>query len=135
MSIRHVNPEGLLKFDQLTQVVVTDASRMAFIAGQSAMNERFELVGGDDCFAQSVQALRNLRTAVEAAGSSVDRLLSSTVYLKNLTPAVGEQFMRALAVALDGAPFPPHAFSMVGVQSLASPDILVEITAIAAVDA
>ena len=60
MSIRHVNPEGLLKFDQLTQVVVTDASRMAFIAGQSAMNERFELVGGDDCFAQSVQALGGL---------------------------------------------------------------------------
>lgn len=135
MSIRHINPEGLLKFDQLTQVVVTDASRMAFIAGQSAMNERFELVGGDDCFAQSVQALRNLRTAVEAAGSSVDRVVSSTVYLKNLTPAVGEQFMRALGVALDGVPFPPHAFSMVGVQSLASPDILVEISAVAVVDA
>lgn len=43
--------------------------------------------------------------------------------------------MRALGVALDGASFPPHAFSMVGVQSLASPDILVEISAIAAVDA
>ena len=61
-------------------------------------------------------------------------MVSSTVYLKNLTPAVGEQFMRALSVALDGAPFPPHAFSMIGVQSLASPNILVEISAIAMVD-
>lgn len=43
--------------------------------------------------------------------------------------------MRALGVALDGVPFPPRAFSMVGVQSLASPDILVEISAVAVVDA
>jgi enamine deaminase RidA (YjgF/YER057c/UK114 family) len=135
MSVQRINPDGLLKFDQLAQVVVAQAPKMAFIAGQSAMNKQFEIVGGDDCFAQSVQALRNLRTAVEAAGSSVDRVVSSTVYLKNLTPAVGEQFMRALGVALDGAPFPPHAFSMVGVQSLASPDILVEISAIATVEA
>lgn len=135
MSVRRINPDGLLKFDQLAQVVVSNGSRMAFIAGQSAMNEDFQLIGGDDCFAQSVQALRNLRTAVEAAGSSVDRVVSSTVYLKNLTPAVSEQFMRALGVALDGAPFPPHAFSMVGVHSLASPEILVEISAIAMIDA
>ena len=109
MSVQRINPDGLLKFDQLAQVVVSQAPKLAFIAGQSAMNKQFELVGGDDCFAQSVQALRNLRTAVEAAGSSVDRVLSSTVYLKSLTPAVGEQFMRALGVALDGAPFTTNA--------------------------
>ncbi|WP_018991353.1 RidA family protein [Aromatoleum toluclasticum] len=135
MSVQRINPESLLKFDQLAQAVVTQAPKMAFIAGQSAMNKNFELVGGDDCFTQSVQALRNLRTAVEAAGSSVDRVVSSTVYLKSLTPAVGEQFIRALGVVVDGVSFPPHAFSMVGVQSLASPDILVEISAIAVIDA
>ena len=134
MSVQRINPDKLLKFDQLSQVVVGSAGKLAFIAGQSALDENFELVGGDDHFAQSVQALRNLRTALEAAGSSVARLLSSAVYLKNLTPAVGEQFMRALSVALDGGPFPPHAFSLVGVQTLAGPDILVEISAVALVD-
>ncbi|WP_068636496.1 RidA family protein [Thauera butanivorans] len=134
MPVQRINPDKLLKFDRLSQVVVSSAGKMAFIAGQSALDENFALIGGDDHFAQAVQALRNLRTAVEAAGTSVDRVLSSTVYLKNLTPAVGEQFMRALGVALEGAPFPPHAFSLVGVQALAGPDILVEISAIALID-
>lgn len=134
MPVQRINPDKLLKFDRLSQVVVSSAGKMAFIAGQSALDENFALIGGGDHFAQAVQALRNLRTAVEAAGTSVDRVLSSTVYLKNLTPAVGEQFVRALGVALEGAPFPPHAFSLVGVQALAGPDILVEISAIALID-
>lgn len=131
MTIEHINPDRLLKFAPLSQVVVARAARTAYIAGQSACNENYEMIGTDH-YEQSLQALGNLRTAVESAGGTVDRIVSSTVYLKNLTPETGGRFIDALSSALDGQPFPAHAFSMIGVEALASPDALVEISAIVA---
>ncbi|MCO5397337.1 RidA family protein [Ralstonia soli] len=134
MTIEHLNPSGLLSFPPLTQVVVTASRRLAFVAGQTACNAQYEVLGGNDYRAQSEQALRHLKIAVEAAGATVHQIVSSTVYLKALTPEVAEQFVAALSTALDGGPFPPHAFTMVGVQALASPEVLVEISAVVAID-
>lgn len=135
MPIQHINPPGLLQFDAMSQVVATSGGRTVYIAGQSASDVNFEVVGGNDYYAQSVQALRNLRTAVEAAGGGVENIVSSTVYLKNLTPKIAGRFLEALATACEGKPFPPHAFSLIGVASLAGADLLVEITAVAVIDA
>lgn len=134
MTIEHLNPAGLLSFPPLSQVVVTTSRRLAFVAGQTACNAQFEVLGGNDYRAQSVQALRHLKTAVEAAGATVHQIVSSTVYLKALTPEVAEQFVTALSTALDGEPFPPHAFTLVGVEALASSEVLVEISAVVAID-
>ncbi|RDK08005.1 RidA family protein [Cupriavidus lacunae] len=135
MTKQHLNPPGLLSFPPLSQVVVSTGSKLAFIAGQTACNAQFEVLGGNDYHLQSIQALKNLQTAVQAAGATVYDIVSSTVYLRDLTPAVAEQFIAALSLAMDGEPFPAHAFTMVGVQALASPDVLVEISAIVAIDA
>ncbi|MGE8365935.1 RidA family protein [Cupriavidus basilensis] len=134
MPTQHINPTGLLKFDSLSQVVVATGTRTVYIAGQSACNEHFEVIGVGDYYAQSVQALNNLRIAVEAAGGTAAQIVSSTIYLKNLTPEAGERFIEAFATALGGGPFPNHAFSMIGVQALASADALVEISAVAVLD-
>lgn len=130
MTIEHLNPAGLLSFPPLSQVVVTTSRRMAFIAGQTACNAQFEVLGGHDYRAQSVEALKNLRTAVEATGAHVSQIVNSTVYLKALTPEVAEQFVSALG----SESFSPHAFTLVGVQALASPEVLVEISAVVALD-
>lgn len=134
MPIQHINPPGLLQFDAMSQVVVASGGRTVYIAGQSASDVNFEVVGGNDYYAQSVQALRNLRIAVEAAGGGVENIVSSTVYLKNLTPEIAGKFLEALATACEDKPFPPHAFSLIGVASLAGADLLVEITAVAVLD-
>ena len=135
MTKQHLNPPGLLSFPPLSQVVVSTGNKLAFVAGQTACNAQFEVLGGNDYRLQSIQALKNLQTAVQAAGATVHDIVSSTVYLRDLTPEVAEQFIAALSVAMDGEPFPAHAFTMVGVQALASPDVLVEISAIVAFDA
>jgi enamine deaminase RidA (YjgF/YER057c/UK114 family) len=134
MPIQHINPDNLLKYDPLSQVVVTSGTRTVYIAGQTACDENFAVSAIGDYYAQSVQALRNLEIAVTAAGGTVEQIVSSTVYLKNLGPEVIEQFGRALATALDGKPFPRHAFTMIGIQALGSPDALVEIAAVAVLD-
>lgn len=131
MSIQRINPPSLLSFPAVSQIVVARGGTMVHIAGQSAYDKNFTLVGGADYRQQSLQVLRNLRTAVEAAGGTVERIVSSTVYLKDLTPLVAEQFFAALAEGLEGKPFPPHAMTLVGVAALSGPGQLVEISAVA----
>ena len=136
MSIQKINPPTLLKFDGLAQVVVAaGGGSTVYIAGQSACTNTFELVGAGDYRAQATQALHNLRTAVEAAGGTVENIVSSTVYIKGLNGQASEQVMAAMATAIDGKPFPAHAFSMIGVEALSGPELLVEISAIAVLQA
>ena len=136
MSIQKINPPTLLKFDGLAQVVVAaGGGSTVYIAGQSAYTNTFELVGAGDYRAQATQALHNLRTAVEAAGGTVENIVSSTGYIKGLNGQASEQVMAAMATAIDGKPFPAHAFSMIGVEALSGPELLVEISAIAVLQA
>lgn len=133
MKIERVNPDGLFKLDAFTQIVTTkSAGKLAHIAGQGAFDADFNLIGADDLHAQTVQAFRNLRTAVESIGGEVDQIVSTVMYIVDLTPEKVDIFGRAMAEALDGKPFPPNASTMIGVQSLAAPGMLVEISAVAA---
>jgi len=108
--------------------------RLAFIAGQGAFDAQFNLIGRGDHFAQTLQAFRNLATALEALGATPEQVVSSTMYVVGLTPATLERFTSAMGQALDGRPFPPNAASLIGVERLAHPDMLVEISAVALLD-
>ena len=134
MRIERINPDGLFVLDAFTQVVTTEGpAKMAYIAGQGAFDAKFKLIGAGDLHAQTVQAFRNLRTAVEAVGSEVGNIVTTTMYIVGLTQEKIEIFGRAMAEALDGQPFPPNASSMIGVQALAAEGMLVEISAIAVI--
>lgn len=134
MKIERVNPDGLFVLDAFSQVVTTQAAgKVAYIAGQGAFDAEFNLIGPGDLHAQTVQAFRNLRTAVEAAGGEVENIVSTTMYIVELSAEKVEIFSRAMAEALDGQPFPSNASSMIGVQGLALEGMLVEISAVAAI--
>lgn len=134
MSIERINPKGLFELEAFTQVVTASGTgRIAFIAGQGAFDADFALVGPGDLHAQTLQAFRNLRTAVEALGGGVEDIVSSTIYLVGIDAQAVETFSRAMGEALDGKAFPPNASTMVGVQGLALEGMLVEISALAVV--
>ena len=135
MEIERINPKGLFVLDAFTQIVRTRGGRLAFIAGQGAFDEQFRLIGPGDLHAQVVQAFRNLRTAVESIGGTVEQIVSTNMYIVGLDAKKVEIFGKAMAVALDGKPFPPNASTMIGVQSLAGEGMLVEISGFAVVDA
>lgn len=133
MDIERINPDGLFKLDAFSQLVVArGARRIVHIAGQGGFDSSFALVGPGDLFAQTVQAFRNLRTAVESIGGSVDQIVSSNMYIVDMTPEKVGVFGRAMSQALDGEPFPPNASTMIGVQALAMEGMLVEVSAVAA---
>ena len=132
MAIERLNPDGLFALDAFSQIVTTErAGKVAYIAGQGAFDAKFNLVGPGDLHAQTVQSFRNLRIAVESLGGQVDHIVSTTMYIVELTAEKVEIFSRAMAEALDGKPFPPNASSMIGVQGLAAEGMLVEISAVA----
>ena len=81
---------------------------------------------------QTRQSLRNLRTAVEAAGGIMADVVSLRIYVVNYKPEDAEAIGEALRefFPADAAP----ASTWLGVTSLAVRDFLIEIEAIAVVE-
>ena len=102
-AIEHINPPGLLQLDAFSQVVVVSGGRTAYIAGQGAFDQNMKLIGPNDLHAQTVQAFRNLRTALAALGVGPERVVSSTMYVVDLDDAKAGILVAAMNVALDGA--------------------------------
>jgi 2-iminobutanoate/2-iminopropanoate deaminase len=105
------------------------AGDFVFTAGQIGTDPATGELAGDDVQDQAAQVLANLRAILEAAGSGMDRLVKTTVYLADIAdwPAVNEIYMREVP-----QPFP--ARSAFAVRDLPK-GARVEIEAVATVDA
>lgn len=95
-----------------------------FVSGTTATNDVGELVGKGDATAQTRQCLRNIETALAAAGASRADVVRTRIFAANIDD------WQAIAVAHreffdDVRP----ACSMVEVSRLISPEMLVEIEA------
>ena len=135
MPVHVLNPEGLPKPDVYRQVAVATGSRLVFVSGQVARDADGSPVGAGDLAAQVEQALRNVVTAVEAAGGSFADVAKLTIYVVDWTEdkmaSLGEGVGR---VAADLGIDPLKAVTLLSVPSLAEPDLLVEIEATAVLD-
>jgi enamine deaminase RidA (YjgF/YER057c/UK114 family) len=98
-----------------------------FAAGACPLNDAGDVVGPGDYEIQAGAALENLKLALEEAGSSLDRVLKSTVYVASPDRA---QLVRVWRVVEDGfAPSRPPS-TLLGVSVLGYPEQLVEIEAV-----
>jgi len=98
-----------------------------FVSGQLALKPGAKELSGGSIEEQTEQVLANLRAILEEAGSSLDRLVKTTVFLQNLDDFQGMNSVYATHVG----DMPP-ARSTVEVARLPS-GALVEIEAIAAI--
>jgi enamine deaminase RidA (YjgF/YER057c/UK114 family) len=132
MSAEKINPKELLSWPTLAHVVISPSGRLAHIAGQTAYDKKFELIG-ETLYDQTMSTVKHLQIALAAAGASPEDVVSSTVYIAGLNHQTAEDFNRAFTTSLNGQSFPPHALTLVGVQSFVDPKQLIEISAVAAI--
>ncbi|HEX9380661.1 MAG TPA: Rid family detoxifying hydrolase [Gaiellaceae bacterium] len=98
---------------------------LVFVAGQVSLKPDHADIVGETIQEQTEQIMTNLRAILEAAGSSLDRLVKTTVFLQSLDdfPGMNEIYKRHVGDQ-------PPARSTVEVAKLPS-GALVEIEAIA----
>jgi 2-iminobutanoate/2-iminopropanoate deaminase len=101
------------------------ADGLVFVAGQVSLKPDHKDISGDTIEEQTEQVLTNLRAILEAAGSGLDRLVKTTVFLQSLDDFQGMNEVYAKHVGDQ-----PPARSTVEVAKLPS-GALVEIEAIA----
>ena len=65
------------------------AGDFVFVSGQLALQPDHAEIVGDSIEEQTEQVLTNLRAILEAAGSGLDRLIKTTVYLADLGDFAG----------------------------------------------
>ena len=65
------------------------AGDFVFVSGQLALQPDHAEIVGDSIEEQTEQVLANLRAILEAAGSGLDRLIKTTVYLADLGDFAG----------------------------------------------
>ena len=133
MPKEYINPDNL--FPSLphgfSQIVVASGKRMVFISGQTAWDERKNIVGGDSVLEQARQAFRNLEKAMEAAGGTLKDVVALRIYVVDYQAESGTAVGTALREFFSGN---PPASTWIGVSALADPELLVEIEATAVLD-
>src|SRR5215472_3156019 len=83
MSIERVNPPSLPAPSGFSHAVVATGGRLVFLAGQTALDASGS-IAGKSLVEQFEQALKNLLTALDAAGGSPEHLASLTIYTVDL---------------------------------------------------
>jgi len=106
------------------------AGDTVYVSGTVAWGDDGKLVGAGDVYAQAKQTIRNIEQALAQAGASLKDVVRTRVYLTDISRL--PEAARAHGEAF-GEIRP--ASSMVEVSALAEPEMLVEIEAIAVVDA
>jgi enamine deaminase RidA (YjgF/YER057c/UK114 family) len=123
----YINPPGLTKPTGYTHVVVASDRRTVYIAGQVALDSTGKLVGGSDVAAQTEQVFANLRRALASVGASFADVVKTTTFITDAKQIAALREVRGRY--LNSAQLP--ASTLVVVTALARPELLVEIEAVA----
>jgi enamine deaminase RidA (YjgF/YER057c/UK114 family) len=136
MTKEHLNPADLPNWNEsFSQVVVvrTGTTRTIYLSGQVSVDAGNNVIGHGDLGLQAQVALENLSKALAAAGATPADVVRLGVYVKDYKGDQAAVISAALRTAFVAEWMPTSTW--LGVSSLALDDLLIEIEAIAVIDA
>ena len=107
-------------------IAIEAKGKLVFVSGMTARRPDGTVAGIGDIEEQTRQVCENIKQALEAAGARMEDVCRIDVHLRNIGDR--ERFNK---VRKEFWPANPPASTLVEVSKLASPEYLVEITAIA----
>ena len=129
-TITRGDPPGLANVRKTVYhhyIRVDNPKSLIFLSGQLARDAEGKLVGAGDMAEQTRQCIRNMRTVLEAAGGTLEDIVSLVVYttdmraFKEIVAARQEFFVAKLPTS-----------TIVEVNHLADPGLMIEFQATAA---
>ena len=128
MELEIIQPDAIHNTQVFSYSQAVRMGELVFTAGHVSLDRSGNLVGAGDIRAQTEQVFSNLSAVLEAAGSGLDKVGKVTVFIVDLEhrPIVHEVRSRIFA---EIGHFPASTLAVV--SSLAKPEWLVEIEAIA----
>jgi enamine deaminase RidA (YjgF/YER057c/UK114 family) len=123
-----LNPPDLHPAPGFSHVAIGRGEKVVHFAGQLGIGMDFSLAA-DDLHGQTAAAMRNLKTAMDAAGVGWDDIVRRTIY--TMEPMEYETITKAIDEVTGGADHP--AQTIVGITGLAVEGCLIEIEATAVV--
>lgn len=131
MTSTRINPETLYPSVQygFSHATLDEATGTVHLSGQVAWDKDYNVVGAGDVGLQARQALANIKAVLDSLGIGPAQVLRLRTFIVNydvsMLAAIGPELGAFYGEAL------PAANTVVGVQSLAMPEFLIEIEAIA----
>lgn len=129
MTIEYINPPALYDGAPhgLSHATVDTDTGLVFVSGQVDWDTHYR-VRHPTLAEQTEGAARNLALVLEAAGASIDRIVQLRVYVRG---EIGAHLNTVAPILVRHLGLSRPALTGIGVASLASPDTLIEIEAVA----
>ncbi|MDJ0942683.1 MAG: RidA family protein [Kiloniellales bacterium] len=131
-TVTYLNPPGApAPLGLYSNVAIAEPGRLAFIAGQVAVDAAGEIVGPHDVAAQTPVVLDNIGLILADLGIGFSEVLEFTTYI--VGPESREPWLAARTAAYDRlfpeGNYPANTLLIIG--GLARPELMVEVSAVA----
>lgn len=126
MAVELSNPESHVVVPFAHHVAVATGSRQVHIAGQVSWDQNGDLVAPGDLAGQVAQVYRNVAKSLESVGAGFSDVVRFTWYAAGWKPEMFDAFNAGVAQAAREFDITTPPASLIGVDILFQPEILVE---------
>jgi enamine deaminase RidA (YjgF/YER057c/UK114 family) len=136
MSVKTLSPENMFQPVPYDHVAIGTGTRHVHVAGQVSRDGDANRIATGDLSGQVAQVLRNTALGLAGAGASFADVVRLRFFVTQSGPQLLDDFMAGIELVADelGLPQPLPPVSVIGVDFLFEPDVLVELEAYAVLD-
>ncbi len=132
MNKQYLNPRELNTPRYYSHAVTAEGDgKLVYVAGQVSWDRNGAVFGKGDMRAQSEQVFKNLTMALKAAGAGWDDVIKMNGYMVGMNPERVTAYREVRTRFLKAGALP--ASTLVGVERLVDPDLLLEVEVVAVV--